>query len=48
VNIVKGLPPLTIGEDDVDWFATALEQTIDRSSKLGRSMTKFALAAARA
>ena len=48
VNIVKGLPPLTITEEDVDWFATALEQTVREASKLGRSMTKFALSAARA
>jgi len=48
VNIVKGLPPLTITDEDVDWFATALEQTVGEASKLGRSMTKFALSAARA
>ena len=48
VNIVKGLPPLTIGEDDLEWFATALEATVANASKLGRSMTKFALNAARA
>ena len=48
VNIVKGLPPLTITEDDVEWFATALEQTVAEASKLGRSLTKFALNAARA
>jgi ornithine--oxo-acid transaminase len=48
VNIVKGLPPLTITEDDVNWFAAALESTVADASKLGRSMTKFALNAARA
>ena len=48
VNILKGLPPLTIADADVDWFATALERTIGEAAKLGRSMTKFALAAARA
>jgi ornithine--oxo-acid transaminase len=48
VNIVKGLPPLTITDEDIDWFATALERTVGEASKLGRSMTKFALAAARA
>ncbi|HEV2592239.1 MAG TPA: aspartate aminotransferase family protein [Gaiellaceae bacterium] len=48
VNIVKGLPPLVIGEDDIEWFAGALEEAVDEASKLGRSMTKFALAAARA
>ena len=48
VNIVKGLPPLTIDEDDVDWFATALDSVVREAQKLGRSMTKFALSAARA
>jgi ornithine--oxo-acid transaminase len=48
VNIVKGIPPLTITDDDVDWFATALDSVVRDAQKLGRSMTKFALAAARA
>ena len=48
VNIVKGLPPLTITDDDVEWFASALTQTVSDAQKLGRSMTKFALSAARA
>jgi len=48
VNIVKGLPPLTIGEDDVEWFATALDAVVREAQKLGRSMTSFALRAARA
>ncbi|HZT14399.1 MAG TPA: aspartate aminotransferase family protein [Gaiellaceae bacterium] len=48
VNIVKGLPPLTIGEDDLDWFANALDAVVRDAQKLGRSMTSFALRAARA
>jgi ornithine--oxo-acid transaminase len=48
VNIVKGLPPLTISEDDVDWFAAALDQVVDQAQHMGRSMTSFALRAARA
>jgi ornithine--oxo-acid transaminase len=48
VNIVKGLPPLTITDDDLEWFANALTQTVTDAQKLGRSMTKFALCAARA
>ena len=48
VNIVKGLPPLTIAEDDVDRFATALDAVVRDAQKLGRSMTSFALRAARA
>jgi ornithine--oxo-acid transaminase len=48
VNIVKGLPPLTITDDDIEWFSSALAQTVNDAQKLGRSMTKFALSAARA
>jgi ornithine--oxo-acid transaminase len=48
VNIVKGLPPLTISEDDVDWFATALDQVVAQAQHMGKSMTSFALRAARA
>jgi ornithine--oxo-acid transaminase len=48
VNIVKGLPPLTITDEDVDWFATALGQVVGEAQKMGRAMTSFALRAARA
>jgi ornithine--oxo-acid transaminase len=48
VNVIKGLPPLTIGEEDVEWFAAALDAVIGEAQKLGRSMTSFALRAARA
>ena len=48
VNIVKGLPPLTITEEDVDWFAAALDEVVGEAQKMGRSMTSFALRAARA
>jgi ornithine--oxo-acid transaminase len=48
VNIVKGLPPLVISEEDVDWFATALDQVVGEAQKMGRAMTSFALRAARA
>ncbi len=48
VNIVKGLPPLTITEDDVDWFATALDAVVGEAQKMGRAMTSFAIRAARA
>ena len=37
LNVVKGLPPLTITEDDVDGFAAALEQgSARRSGSTGR------------
>jgi ornithine--oxo-acid transaminase len=48
VNVVKGLPPLTITEEDVDWFVSALDAVVGEAQKLGRSMTSFALRAARA
>jgi ornithine--oxo-acid transaminase len=48
VNVVKGLPPLTISEDDVDWFATALDDVVGEAQKMGRAMTSFAIRAARA
>jgi len=48
VNVVKGLPPLTIGEEDVEWFATALDSVVAEAQKLGRAMTSFAIRAARA
>jgi ornithine--oxo-acid transaminase len=48
VNVVKGLPPLTISEDDVDWFAGALDEVVGEAQKMGKAMTSFALRAARA
>jgi ornithine--oxo-acid transaminase len=48
VNVVKGLPPLTISEDDVDRFATALDEVVGEAQKMGRAMTSFAIRAARA
>jgi ornithine--oxo-acid transaminase len=48
VNVVKGLPPLTIVEDDVEWFVTALDEVVREAQKMGRAMTSFALRAARA
>src|SRR4029450_9883786 len=48
VNIVKGLPPLTISEDDLAWFATALDEVVGQEQKMGRAMTSFAVRAARA
>jgi ornithine--oxo-acid transaminase len=45
---LKILPPLVLSEDDVDWFVTALEQTLDGAQKLPRAMASFALKAAKA
>ncbi len=48
VNIVKGLPSLVLSEEDVGWFAGALDEVVGDAQKMGRSMTSFALRAARA
>jgi ornithine--oxo-acid transaminase len=48
MNIVRALPPLVISEEDVEWFATALEATVASAQKMPRAMTRFALRAARA
>jgi ornithine--oxo-acid transaminase len=47
LNVVKGLPPLVVGEDDVDWFASALEDSIARASRIARSFVSFAARATR-
>jgi ornithine--oxo-acid transaminase len=44
--VIKGLPPLTISEQDVAYFADALDRTIARARHLPRSLASFALTAA--
>jgi ornithine--oxo-acid transaminase len=44
--VIKGLPPLTVGEDDLAWVAEALDATIAKARRLPWSFTRFALAAA--
>ena len=48
MNVVKGLPPLTVSEDDLEWFGSALDDVLARAQKLPRSMMRFAVTAARA
>jgi ornithine--oxo-acid transaminase len=48
MNVLKALPPLVVTEEDVDWFATALDQTIARAEKMPRALVRFAVGAARA
>ncbi len=48
LNVIKGLPPLVLSEDDIDWFVTALESTLESTRKVSRAATRFALRAARA
>jgi ornithine--oxo-acid transaminase len=48
LNVVKALPPLVVDEDDLDWFVSALEQTVTRAERMPRALVRFALGAARA
>jgi ornithine--oxo-acid transaminase len=47
LNVLKAIPPLVVTEEDVDWFASALEDTIARAEKMPRALVRFALQAAR-
>jgi ornithine--oxo-acid transaminase len=48
LNVVKGLPPLVLSEDDVEWFARALEAVLLRARRMPSAMTRFAVRAVRA
>ena len=48
MNVVRAMPPLVLSEEDVDWFADALDQVVARAQKMPSAMTRFALKAARA
>jgi ornithine--oxo-acid transaminase len=48
MNVLKGIPPLTVTEADIEYFASALEQTLQRAQKIPVAMMRFALKAARA
>jgi len=47
VSIVKALPPLTVSEDDLSWFAHGLDETIAKAERVPRAAAGFALTAAR-
>jgi uncharacterized protein (DUF1778 family) len=44
--VIKGIPPLTLTEADLDWFAEALDETIRKARRLPRAAAKLALTAA--
>ena len=44
--VLKVLPPLVLGEADVDEFVDALRETIRRARRMPSSLTRFALTAA--
>ena len=46
LNVIKGLPPLVLSEEDVDWFASALDATLAEAQKMPKAMARFALRAA--
>jgi ornithine--oxo-acid transaminase len=48
MNVLKGIPPLTVSEADIEYFASALEQTLQRAQKIPAAAMRFALKAARA
>jgi ornithine--oxo-acid transaminase len=48
MNVLKAIPPLVLLAEDVDWFASALEETVADAEKMPRALVRFALGAARA
>ena len=48
MNVLKGLPALTVSEADIEYFASALEQTLQRAQRIPAAAMRFALKAARA
>jgi ornithine--oxo-acid transaminase len=46
IPVIKGIPPLTLSEADVEWFAEALDETIRKARHLPRAVAKLALTAA--
>jgi ornithine--oxo-acid transaminase len=43
LNVVKGIPPLTLTEQDVDDFASSLDVVLAKSERISRSAVRFAL-----
>jgi ornithine--oxo-acid transaminase len=48
LNVLKGLPPLCVTEQDVEDFVEALDRTLVKAQRLPSAMMRFAIRAARA
>ena len=48
LNVLKAIPPLVVTEEDLDWFVSALEETVAGAEKMPRALVRFAFQAARA
>jgi len=46
IPVLKGIPPLTVSEEDLDRFAEALDETIAEAEHVPRALARFALSAA--
>jgi ornithine--oxo-acid transaminase len=44
--VIKGLPPLTVDDDDLAWIAGALDATISRAANVPLAFASFAAGAA--
>jgi acetylornithine/succinyldiaminopimelate/putrescine aminotransferase len=44
--VIKILPPLVVGDEDIDYFVDALRDTIKRAQRMPTAVTRFALTAA--
>jgi len=43
LNVIKGLPPLTLTSNDVDEFAAALDAVLTKAERIPRAAARFAL-----
>jgi len=46
IPVIKGIPPLTLSETDLEWFVDALDESIRKAQRLPRALAKLALTAA--
>jgi ornithine--oxo-acid transaminase len=44
--VIKILPPLVVGDEDVEYFVDALRETIKKAQRMPTAVTRFALTAA--